>query len=1079
MLNTTVLIVDDEPMILNLIQEALQSEYQIYSAENAQKALGILQRTDVQIILSDQRMPKMSGLQFLKKAQTISPYSVKILFSGYADIDPAVEAINSGLVWRYLNKPIDMDKLSLTVREAVQRYQRFLEEEYRTKELQQANATLENEVRRRTSALKDSEQRYRMLVEQSLDGIYRSTPEGKFITVNKALVKMLGYRSKKELLALDITKGIYFSKKERQHVLSHLSDSSQTDAIVFRLRTKRGGELWVENHARAVLNKDGSIKYFEGVIRDITARKQAEDALKEQKEYFEALFKSASHAIVLLDMKLRVVNVNPAFEALFGYTLQHVKDQPIDALLVPEHKTGEAKHIFARIDGGEGVLYQTVRKRHDGSLVEVEINGTKIVKQGRQIGYYINYRDISTRKQTERELKALNYELMASKQQLSAAFQQLIASNTQLIANEKALRQSEELFRLISENAADLIALVDRKGNFLYTSPSYQTMLGYSPKELQGTWCFNYVHEDDQQHAVDTFQKSIHTKLGHRLEYRVRHKDGDWRVVETSSNVICDAYGVPEKFVMVSHDVTNRKQTEQALQKAKEASELANRSKSEFLANMSHEIRTPLNGIVGYADLLLEERLSDEQYEFAKVIQTAARYLLDIINEILDLSKIEAQGVELEQKPFVLNEIISEKIRVIQPRVAGNAVALNVRISDQLPDVLIGDPVRVGQVILNLLSNAAKFTDEGSITISANRAEDKPVGDDTFPLELAVQDTGIGIANEKLQLVFKSFSQVDSSSSRRYEGTGLGLAITEKLVNLMGGTIDVESAPGKGTKFTVFLPLRQSTAGQIVAQAPAASTVRVTDYRGRPAAGKQRRKLITAGAPNILLAEDNEMNWRLFQTILTQAGYRLTIVENGEEVLKALEVEDFDMILMDMQMPLLDGFETTRRIRQNKEFDAVPIIALTAYAMMGDAERCIQAGCDDYITKPINRKRFMACISSFFEAEHAEVGVASDPRTAFDAEIQQEMEQLRGYYLNNTKERCRALSAALRKGDFDAISFIGHSLKGSGTSYGFDDISNVGQEIELAAENTDADKLRGLIKKLKAILKKHAEDTLQ
>jgi len=1066
---TSVLIVDNESMILDLMQEALNKEYKIYAAPSGKEALGILEDRQVQIILSDLRMPKMTGLQFLEKAQSISPDSIKILFTGYADMESAVQAVNSGLVWRYLNKPLDLNKLSRIIKEAAGCYDSYLDKQHLTHKLQHINKSLEEEISKRTSDFKKSEERYKLLVEQSLDGIYRSTPDGRFITVNKAFVKMLGYRTKKELMSVNITRDIYWSEKERHTVLSQLSQKAHPESIVFRLKKKNGQALWVENHGHAVYNDDGMIRYYEGIVRDISDRKQAEDALKEQKEYFESLFKTAPNPIVLLDMKSHVVNVNPAFEKLFGYTLKEIKGEKIEKFIVPDDGREEAKTIFSRVSRGKNVFCEVLRKRKDGSLVDVEISGTTISNRGRKIGYYINYRDNSERKRTEEELKSLNFELVSSKQQLSAAFQQLIASNTQLIANEKALRQSEELFRLISENAADLIALVDRKGNYLYNSPSFQTLLGYSPRELLGTWCFNYVHEDNQGEVVEAFQKSLRSKSGHVIEFRIKDKNGNWRVVETSSNVICGATGEAEKLVMVSHDITKRKQTENELQKAKESSESANLAKSEFLANMSHEIRTPLNGIIGYSDLLLDENLSEAQYEFAKVIQSSANYLLDIINEILDLSKIESQGIELDERPFVLKEILNGKIHVIQPRIAEKAIDLSLHISAEVPKILIGDPIRVGQIVLNLLANAAKFTDEGSITLSVKRSEKSHATEDLFPLEICVSDTGIGIANEKLEYIFQSFSQVDGSSSRRYEGTGLGLAITERLVTFMGGKVDVQSSLGEGSTFVIMLPLKPYTPGKknYLSEASAGSDLYDHDI------AKERRKIkkIKTTTPHVLLAEDNEMNWRLFKEILTQIGYKVTIVENGEEALQALAVESFDMILMDMQMPVMDGFETTRRIRQNKNFDSLPIIALTAYAMMGDAEKCMEAGCDNYITKPINKKKFISCIRSYFDETSEDTTLKEEKYDDLEAEIQKEMAKLKDYYLDNLQSRCQSLEKELELKNYKEISFIGHSIKGSGSSYGFDEISQLGFDIEQAAQKNDLSELKSLIGKFREFLK--------
>ncbi|MFQ6115285.1 MAG: PAS domain S-box protein, partial [bacterium] len=659
-----------------------------------------------------------------------------------------------------------------------------------------------------------------------------------------------------------------------------------------------------------------------------------------------------------------------------------------------------------RVLKGDVARIETVRQKRDGSLVPVTIGGAPIVVDGQKVGTFGIYEDITERKRAEEELRTVNQELVASKQQLSAAFQQLVASNQQLLANEKALRQSEELFRLISENAADLIAVIDRNGQYLYNSPSYETLLGYSPDKLKGSWCFSAVHPDDQAKVSNVFKESIRTGHGYVLEYLIQHKDGSWRVFESTGSIIRNSKGEAERLVMVSHDITERKRVEVELQMAKERAEAASRAKSDFLANMSHEIRTPLNGILGYAELLMEEQLNKEQIEFVRVIHESGKYLLNLINEILDLSKIEGHGIELESKTFELSKVLNDQISVIRPRISDKPIDLNLKISENVPMKLIGDPTRIGQIVSNLLSNAAKFTDKGVITISVSKGDWPTHQKDIFPLQISVEDTGIGIPTEKQPFIFDTFAQADSSTTRKYEGTGLGLAITKKLVELMEGKIWLESESGKGSIFTLCLPLKYRCEEVELLQTP----LEYSTFDEEDAESSFKRLLENNVAhiqqlghefypidssrdevsnniettqkettprsrdirpPHILLVEDNEMNWRLFKNILTRQGYEVTVVENGEDALKALEAEDFDLVLMDMQMPVMDGYDTTRRIRQNPRFAQLPIIALTAYAMVGDVEKCRQVGCDDYVTKPIDKKRFLDCVRSHLEKHHS------------------------------------------------------------------------------------------------------------
>jgi len=958
--NTALLIVDDEPTGLKTLRKFFSSQYTVFAASNGQEALDILKDEDIQIIMSDQCMPPMSGLQFFSKAQKISPDSTKILFTGFTDLNLVIEAINSGLVWRYLRKPLNLKELRIVLSQAVERYQLAENNKKLTQELIETKSSLARKVEERTRALQRSGERYRQLVEQSPDGIYRSTPGGKLRMVNKTFVKLLGYDSEQEVLKLDIARDIHFSSGELGVIKAAFKNGKEAETFVLRLKKKNGQTLWVEDHVHKIYDKNGKVAYYEGIIRDITERMEAEE-----------------------------------------------------------------------------------------------------------------------------QLKAVNLELNASKQQLSAAFQQLVANHQHLIENEKALRQSEELFRLIAENADALIAVLNDKGQHLYTSPSFEKLLGYKPEQLQNKLWLNLIDPDDRREASEKFKQSLKSKKGFLLEHRMRHKNGSWRFLESTSNVICDAKGYADRFIMVSHDITKRKQTEFEFQKAKEASEAANIAKSEFLANMSHEIRTPLNGIIGYADLLFEDKLNAKQAEFVKVIQKSANYLLELINEILDLSKIESQSLELESKSFLLTDILNEKIQVVEPRISEKAVELNLEISKNTPAYLIGDPTRFAQIVLNLLSNAAKFTRRGSITIAVGREKWKRTGKNIFPLQISVKDTGIGIPLKYQESIFQNFTQVDASTSKHYEGSGLGLAITKNLVELMNGTIHVESKFGKGSIFTICISFKFDQNKKVVKKQAKLGSNKAASKNGRgPVNGgstfgqRSDEKSSHDGqrtTTHILIAEDNAVNSELLKNILSRFDYKLTIVENGLEVLTSLEKERFDLILMDMQMPKMDGFETTKKIRENPKYKELPIIALTAYAMIGDAEKCGEAGCTDYVTKPIDKKRFIECVQSYVKKSRPAKN-QDDDYGNIEKDILQEMEQLKGYYVGNLEERFTNFQKAIKNKDFTEIGFIGHSMKGSGASYGFQEISELGSEMEEAAKNLKLPNLKQLAKHFESLLEKYRSD---
>ncbi len=387
-----------------------------------------------------------------------------------------------------------------------------------------------------------------------------------------------------------------------------------------------------------------------------------------------------------------------------------------------------------------------------------------------------------------------------------------------------------------------------------------------------------------------------------------------------------------------------RRQTE-TLRQAKDAAEAASRAKGEFLANMSHEIRTPMNGILGMTGLALEATSAVEQREYLALVKASGESLLQLINDILDLSKIEAGKLDLESIAFDTRQLVADTMKLIEWRAAQKALALDWHVAREVPAALHGDPMRLRQVLLNLLSNALKFTDSGKITVRMTvDPQSAPQGEEGVTIRMTVADTGVGIPPEKHDSIFENFTQADGSTTRKYGGTGLGLAISARLVSMMGGRIWVESEPGRGSTFHLTVSLTPAPPVPrelpVAAPAPALASLRV------------------------LLAEDNEVNQLLARRLLEQAGHKVTAVGNGLEVLAALETGTFEVILMDVQMPELDGFAATAAIRAAERQTGMhqPIIAMTAHALKGDRERCLEAGMDEYISKPISAAQLHAVL---------------------------------------------------------------------------------------------------------------------
>lgn len=505
----------------------------------------------------------------------------------------------------------------------------------------------------------------------------------------------------------------------------------------------------------------------------------------------------------------------------------------------------------------------------------------------------------------------------------------------------------------------------------IFWSDELKALWNYEPgKSFSLEGLISRIHPEDRDRILEEMQNAIQGKRPFNSEYRIIRPDDSVRYVHDRGEISLDEYGTLIRVFGTTQDVTDRKLMEEQLLKAKEAAETANRAKGDFLANMSHEIRTPMNAVLGMLELLLETDLTDEQREYLQLAHVSAESLLSIIEDVLDFSKIEQNKIELEQICFDLENLISHIINLLSEKAGSSGLKLTFHIEESLPPTFIGDPVRLKQVLLNLFSNAIKFTKEGEVALSVEAyrqsERDYELSDSGSGEEMAllfkVRDTGIGIPPEKLSRIFDSFTQADASVTREYGGTGLGLAISSQLVELMGGRIWVESEVGEGSTFYFTVRVKRG--------ADAGTSEQESKFlEGSPSKllnDKENGNEIPSGKGlNILLAEDHPVNQKLIITLLEKKGHNLTLVTNGKAALDILSVRDFDAVLMDVQMPCMDGLEATRRIRDpssSVRWHEIPIIALTARALKEDKEKCIEAGMNDYISKPLKKEKLFTTL---------------------------------------------------------------------------------------------------------------------
>jgi PAS domain S-box-containing protein len=655
---------------------------------------------------------------------------------------------------------------------------------------------------------------------------------------------------------------------------------------------------------------------------------------------------------------------------------------------------------------------------------------------------------------------------------------------------EDALLESEARYRRLLDSVTSYIYTVTVRGGQAVATdhaPGCEAVTGYTPDDYAQNpllW-HSMVHPVDREAVLDHALKAMEGRESPTLEHRIIHKNGGVRWISSTVVARRDESGRVVAYDGLITDITERKRIKDELQRAKESAEAASRAKSEFMANMSHEIRTPMNAILGLTKLVLRRDLSDEQREFLEGVMDAGTSLMQIINDILDFSKIEAGRLDLEYEDFSLRALLDKIMKSFAHQAGKKGVALALDVDGAVPDLLAGDQGRLRQVIVNLIGNAVKFTPAGGVELAVrmNSGQWRPglLPEGEASLLFIVRDTGIGIHGEKLDAIFDSFTQADSSTTKVFGGTGLGLAICKKLTAMMGGSIWVESAVGKGSSFYFTCAFGIS------------DERRQGDRACRDLAGPEK----PGGPLCILLAEDDRMNQIFAGTFLKEAGHEVAIAANGEQALEMLKTQRFDIVLMDISMPVMDGIQATRAIRSsiNGGFDPdIPIVAMTAHALKGDRERFLAAGMNGYVAKPVEFEELIRAVDmAMGQGREACVRRAERPGTP-DAEAQPQtppdldrewldghfsgkdamMRELAGVFLKELPGRLAAMRRALASGESAALAEAAHTLKGSAGVIGASAVRLAALGLERAGRDGDPERALEAFRELEAAARRVA-----
>jgi len=762
--------------------------------------------------------------------------------------------------------------------------------------------------------LRASEVRYRRIVESTQDPVLWLARSGE-IEFASPSVERWGFRQA-DLVGRGF--GGFVHPEDRDEILTWfdgLIDSQVQEPAVlqaFRWLDACGEAIWFEAIPAVVRDADGQATSVVVTLRDVTQRRGLERRAREQAELVEAAFQQAVSGKALLDLDLRFLKINPALCTMLGLAEADLIQTRFERLMHPDERGG-ASLAAARLRNGEIRSYQVDRRyRHaNGTYVPVRVSVSLV-----------------------RDAEGATQHLLVEAE-----------DRTEYVAASAARRESEDLYRLLAENIGDIVIKNNVDGIIEYVSPSIKRLTGLDPDKWIGKHLNDRIVVDKEFRTPKFTENEKPLPTGRDNEFQYRRADGSLGWVQSNPTILRDPDGRPAGMMSVLRDVTERRAIEDELRRKTAEAEAAVQAKAEFLANMSHEIRTPLTAVIGFGDLLARmSDLPEKSRLYAQRIASSGEALLGIVNSVLDFSRVEAGEVELQRQSTDPVELAGQILDQFRDKAAVRGLALTLEVEAPLPVAVLADRGRLGQVITNLLANAVKFTRQGGIAIR--------LGYDLSAqsLQVSVADTGIGIPPGQSRRLFERFTQIDGSHTRQFGGVGLGLAISRGLVELMGGEIQVESEEGVGSTFRFTVHAPRVMPGQ-VGTADVAQDHDVAPIR-------------------ILVVDDVPVNRELISAMLEPFELKLTEAGDGQAAVEAAEREPFDLILMDVQMPRMNGLSATKVIRAKSKLNSrTPILALSANVLPQHVDECLWAGMNDHIGKPINVGELLSKIEQWTRSE--------------------------------------------------------------------------------------------------------------